>query len=302
MKLKFLAILLLAVGFGMLAPIVNAEITAEFEDGGTAGVDTYPGIAGDGWRTGWDIDTTGTGTAAATLETSNPLYTGSNAYLSYSQADSSNNDGYSSGLSRRFYLTDLNDDYYISFSLRFDDITMWTDYQTEKTTSDYFYMSGTTDDNYNNDNTQTGWSVRMQGLKPDDSFLYGLQFKFLAGSTGTGSTTSEWSGFAIQEDGVYEMVINVHESDYTYEATVSEVGTTNSYTTTMPLNMISQVTTSYIDFITAMNSLGGENDFAYSIDNVRIANTPPVEVPEPGTIALLVSLLLAAGIVRAAKK
>ena len=292
MKLKLFVILLMLGGLSVLSSVASADIIAEFEDASaTAGVDTVPGVAGDGWRSGWDLDSTGTGSKSRSLGTADPLYVDSNNYLVYSQTDTDNN-GYSVGLNRRYYLTDLNDDYYISYSIRFDDINMWTemDYDNSGTDGDRFYMTSTIDDNYNNTSTETGCAIRVQGNFKDGSLASALQFRFLCGSTGPGSSTSEYSGFTVQEGNTYEITFAVHENLYTYEGTVTEVETGNTYTTST-LNMQSQVVANYLEFITEMRYAGG-NSFGYSIDNVRIANTPPPVVPEPSTLVLLASALV----------
>ena len=292
MKLKFLVILLLFGGLCLFTAVANADIIAEFEDAGTAGVDTVPGALGDGWRGAWNLNSSGTGSKSRVLGTSDPLYVDSNNYLDAAISDTGA-DGYSCSLNRRYYLTSLNDDYYISYSIRFDDLSIWTDLdETNGNTSDRFYLSNTSAADYSHQTTRTGWAIRVCGNNATEDYEQAYQFRFLSSATGPGSTSSEYSGadVTVQEDHVYRLVVAVHNGNHTYEATVTDETTGKSYTSST-LNMEAQINADYLYFGTEHRNQGGST-LAYSVDNVVISNTAPVMVPEPSTLVLLAGALV----------
>ena len=256
------------------------SISATFEDADGTGVDSYAGVAGNGWKSGWGVDTSGNGSITPTLNTTNPLYPDSYTCLSCNVSDNTSTLGYSASLNRQYHVAGLEDDYTIAFSLRFDDLSMWTDmdYVNSGTDGDRFFLCGTTDDNYSHQSAETGWSIRVQGNFKDGSLATALQFRFLTGATGNGSSNTEYSGFTVEEDHVYEFLITVHNGDYTYEATVTDVTSGLSYTTTMPLNMESQVITDYLYFGTEMRYAGGST-FGYSLDRIAISAVEESWIP-----------------------
>ena len=265
----FLAIWGLAISTAQAYTVVRPA--AYFEDADLSGIDSYAGASGDGWNNPWCITHAGTGTWAAALGTATPIDATSGTYLTYAQTDDITS-GASASLNRRYYLDQLGDEYTVSFDIRFDDISMWTDMDSVNGTSvDRFYMSGVDGDYYSHQVFHTGFDIRVIGNFNDYSLATALQFRFLCGSTGAGSSISEYSGFTVQEGNVYHLDIGVHNTNFTYEATVTDVTTGQSYTTTTPLNMTSQTVIDYLSFITEMRYEGGKA-FGYSLDNIEFSN------------------------------
>ncbi|NLE39378.1 MAG: hypothetical protein GX621_15260, partial [Pirellulaceae bacterium] len=52
MKLRLFLVALFACGFCM-ASAASADIIGDFDDASETGVDTYPGVAGEGWGGAW---------------------------------------------------------------------------------------------------------------------------------------------------------------------------------------------------------------------------------------------------------
>jgi hypothetical protein len=109
----------LVFSFGILAAPVHAQIEANFDGGNsTSVVDSFTGVAGNGWLTGWTI--AGGSTPSSTVINTTPLTAGGGNYLSSSIANTGASA--SSGMVVRKFDSSLtsSSSYTVSFNFRLD--------------------------------------------------------------------------------------------------------------------------------------------------------------------------------------
>jgi hypothetical protein len=263
-------------------PAAKADIVANFTGGdGVESVDQYQGIPGDGWTTAWQTNTAASsaGTSLVGFVDESAPMNGGGKYLSSFLTGGS---GVSKGVQQRQYGSFDNVDILAAHTVSFD---LRLDSDTSKLTAgtDYFQAF---DRPFTSDFGANGaWLIRASGASVNGIPALNWMF-YNGGKDGGAFNTANFvdSGISFISGLVYHFVIDIDPLNLEY--TVSINGGPESapmgFRTNTPTNLGS------LNFGGQVSDAG--EVLAYSLDTVDVA---PVAVPEPSTVALVISAGLA---------
>lgn len=289
MKIKILLALFVAIGLSMTTAGVHAEIIGDFDDASGMGVDTYPGVTGEGWGGVWTRKASGASAWAGIREPGNPYYIPFDA----------DNDNYltlkssSSGTGKSVVCRDFQDasgdvdfteDYIISFSLRPDDLSTYS-----ATTDDLTIFTNPTA-TYN-PTTSSTFMAKVAADHSDPSRA--KQWYFLDGPRGGSDANAvALSGIYLVEGHIYDFEITMHPGTSGYDVTLTDTTAGLTYSSLTDITLADNdlgwrgaVNGKYLSFGARESNSG--DVIAVSVDNIRIA-----QVPEPSTLVLLASALV----------
>ena len=293
---KCLLALFLALGLCVFASTAIADVVGDFDDASGAGVDTYPGVAGEGWGGAWDYRASGGSVSRSLMEYGDTDYNAFDAdndnYLRFKVTNS----GTGKGCVMRSYMgtssdVDYAEDYTIAFSFRGDDMSTFG-------SGSYFNFYGDPDKEYNI-TTDSTFQIRVVGASSTDA-TRNCQWYFSDGDNAGGNTAeTAWSGVYLVEGHVYDFLLTMHPEAKTWDVTVTdrdfdinEVPSTAiadpvASSTTIGLGWRGPNDGEYLSF--SGRAYNSSTSLTGSVDNIRIAQ---VAVPEPSTLVLLAGALL----------
>jgi hypothetical protein len=273
----------------VVIPSTNPVI-AEFDNASGTGVDTFPGVAGEGWAGPWQ-ERAEFVNATATVTSANELHPDDGNYLSISTVNTLDIEGIdissTYSLSRSYETgmdIDLTQDHTIEFTVRIDELYIDTPYSAMTSYEDRYEISGSnTPDGIFSTNPTSTFSILARG---SSSAYTARQWVFADGNQQGGISSYVESGISLVEGGIYDFSVSLDVATRTYDVTVTDGSTT--------------CTIEGLGWRTGADEVGGWLNFdmqsdaysyheirAMSIDNIRIS-----QVPEPCTVVLLAGLTL----------
>ncbi|HBO44019.1 MAG TPA: hypothetical protein DD670_08815 [Planctomycetaceae bacterium] len=298
MKQRIALLAVAVVLFALLPTIAAAEtITAYFEsdpDEPTT-VDTYPGVAGEGWVAGWAKRTDKLTSHTVALGTTSPLATGTGNYLS-AVMDSSGL-GYLT-VGRRYATSstgpapdqiDRDQDYAISALFRVDEDlsspgTTWGDtsgdrYQIYQGTSTTALAAG--------GGSASTWQISTFGVAmttsaTDPTLINAGNWVFSDFSSGAEFKWDTGINVSTVGTGTYEVEVTIHP-DFTWDATLT--AGSQSFTKEGMRFRVENFTGGFVEFC-GKASTAADNR-AFSVDSVVIH-----QVPEPSMLMMALGAAL----------
>jgi len=263
----------------------NAQITADFSDhtdtgtaydtsnntGQTTAVDQFSGIAGDGWTSGWTVESAGTDyTRVKTVQSSGGPVNGAGNYLELSSSSTASGSprwsvhrDYGSGMG-----VDINQAVTISFLYRLDDTS--------------FFEGGGSSFVQINDGARWVWNIDEATWAITSSGGTSKTWA-VADGAGNGTASFQGTGLAINQGDTYSFLIYSDPTTNTWDVTITNLDTTDSYSTTGLGYALDQATQGgsirFLQQVTDEPSTPGTT-FSASIDSIAI-------VPEPSSIVLI---------------
>ncbi|HBO44018.1 MAG TPA: hypothetical protein DD670_08810 [Planctomycetaceae bacterium] len=244
--------------------------TAAYFEGGFESVDTYPGVAGDGWAAGWITrkDATAT-TVTGTLTNTSPLDAGTNNYANILMTSSAAN-SYST-LGRKYDALAVNPalDYTINALFRVEEY-LDPDFGTFHTTSAdrYEIYQGTSATALAAGFGSAGtWCIGAYGA---DSLAGDGVTTIPAGNWTlkdyTGGSVYQWdTGISLVQGVTYAVQVTVRP-DYTWDATISDGVTTFNKNNMRTRNLTASG--GYVEFFGKASNAGETREF--SVDSVVV--------------------------------
>ena len=260
-----LTLTLLAIMTVTTAAIAN-PISLNFDGGmSSTAVDAYPGVAGSGWDSEWQYYDAG-GTATITVNTTDPLSTGSGAYLDVIST------GNYHTISRNYGNTDTFDplsDHTISWQFRLNDDFVFDDI------GDRIHFFGDSSRDESTDSSDT-WCI---GVAPE---YMGFSNFYFYNPTVDNTFIPENvvnTGMALEVGTTYSFSVSVHPLQGTYDATISNGQFSYSRTGLGYRNGSTMSDASWLNF-GGTNNGGSAATLSYSIDSVEITGGS-ADVPMP---------------------
>lgn len=261
-----------AIAILLASPLAHAQVVADFTGGnGTASVDQYQGIAGDGWLNAWGVNTTGTsgGTSfVPTVTNTSPLNGGGN-YLSTTLTAGS---GSSKGTVQRIVdgtSFDLASPYTVSFDIRLD-----TAFTTFTADTDYLQIF----DRINPDSSDFGgngaWLIRAAGASVNTITARNWMY-YNGGKNAAGYNPANFvdSGVALVPGTVYSFLIAVDPVNLEYTVSI------NGGLASAAMGFRNNTAANLGGLMFGGQTSGTGETITFSVDNIAV-------VPEPSVTAL----------------
>lgn len=258
---------------GLLVPVANGAIVADFADGnGTTLPDQWTGVAGNGWATGWGQANLNAGATGVVNTT--PLHGGGN-YLQATKTD-----GQTQPYIRRQYSTfgevNITQPHRITMSFRYD-----TDLATFTAFSDRIAIFGDTAAVTGSAATNT-WLIGVGGGNSGagtNQSVYPGNWYFIDNNGNTDFSTANMfdTGLALVEDRVYAITVDVNPAAGTYSASINDG--VNPVVSAADLTFRRGPGVANGSWFHIVANSGSTDAAAFSIDNLTI-------VPEPTGLAL----------------
>ena len=282
------------VDFPSIPNISMKTVVANFDNASGSGVDTFPGIAGEGWAGSWQVcDYYGNLNTTVTVEdATHELHAGNGSYLSVLAENPNAITGEigTHSLSRCYDATsgiDLSKDHSIEFTLRIDetefDDVFFTDMWSYE---DRYEITGSdmARGEFGAADTFAIMAAGNEGAWGSEQIV--RKWAFADGNKRGFINTFVGSGIDLVQGGVYDFAITLDVDAKTYDITVTDSIDTF---TAEGLGWITDAETAggWLNFITqSSNSYPYPENRAMSIDNIRIS-----QVPEPSMVVLFLGLV-----------
>lgn len=257
----------------MRPPSPTPAIVADFSGGeGATAVNQYPGIAGDGWATGWTYRATSSVTCTATVERDDPL-AGGGEYLRVLVERKSGVSDVRRALVRQLDLdgpVDLRKPYVVSFVARVDLLSLFDHESDTLLFCNNVKSEGTRPEIRNT----SGWHIRVDAR--DHGQVKARNWSFVSGD-GKGHSESIDSGIPVQEGETYSFRVLVDPPARRWTPAIAVGG--GPWTTFAAMGMRSTGTAEecdywpylYLYWVMAGGNHGAEKErIGFSVDSIRI--------------------------------
>lgn len=256
------------------SPSARGAITAEFTGGnGTASVDQWTGIGGDGWTGGW-TSLLPSGDSATVTNTA-PLNGAGDNYLSV--ADSTAAGAGNHNIARTitsFGDVDTSQPYTIRWKWRFDGDVAAMEAGGFNDRIHFYGNNGTTNGTSSSNSWVIGWASADAGaLTVHDDHWY-----FFDNNTGTAFNTDNQvdTGLGLIAGVVYEFVVTVDPAAGLYDASIDD-GVNNF--SAASLKFRNGLTGQFNSLHFGTNTTDGATDSSYALDSVNISAVTVVPTP-----------------------
>jgi len=269
-----------------VAPFEPASIEANFNRGeGSIYVDQFQGAPGKGWQGGWADQ----GSGSSTVETAAPLNGPGDPYLAVTNTGTGDRTvvrGF-----EQYGLIDPADPYRVQWKWRFDgdpaDVNEFGD-------RIHFYADDSAENGTNSGNS---WIVGLVGADRAGNDIHDGHWYFYDRTDPNDGFTGDNmvdTGLSLLAGQVYDFEVLVYPADGTYDATIFD-GTTTFAAEDLVFRNGSTGQFNFLHFGGFVSDPG--EDWAFSLDSVRVSLIPeaPGIIPEPSTL-LVWSLLAGLGV------